>query len=192
MSETPPDFSNPQFGLRDYATAGLTTAPVNLNLGLRDQTGLQAAFATSPILNGQYTANTARETFQNYTGQNTEFAMYRRDFIPQGDSRPEYQSPRVKVLSEVEIKMAKLGSAFSPTIASPGAGEGFNYEALSSVRGLVPLAGRGTEVNLNPADAEYRNIGATGAEPATGTVRTFKLGVGSVFGENRSITRTPT
>jgi hypothetical protein len=88
--------------------------------------------------------------------------------------------------------MAKLGSAFSPTIASPGAGEGFNYEALSSVRGLVPLAGRGTEVNLNPDAAEYRNIGATGAEPATGTVRTFKLGVGSVFGENRSITRTPT
>jgi len=185
MPETPPTFSNPQFGTRDYASAGLTTAGANPNLGKRDQTGLQAAFATSPVLQSQYTADTAREVFQEYSGENTEFAMYRRDFMPQGDSREEYQSPRDKTLTDEQIQAAKIGTAFSPTTASPGAGNGFNYTALragEAVRGLIPAAAGDTAVN--PANEVYKN---RGADPATttGTVRTFKLGVGSTVGEQR-------
>lgn len=185
MSETPPVFLNPQFGDRDYASAGLTTAGANANLGRRNQAGLQSAFTTSPVLSGLYTANDAAKTFQMYEGENPEFQMYRRDFMPQNDSRDEYQSPKDKTLTEDQIRVAKLGTAFSPTTASPGAGNGFNYTTLragEAVRGLVPAASGETAVN--PADEVYRN---RGADPATttGTVRTFKLGVGSTVGDNR-------
>lgn len=185
MSETPPTFRNPQFGTRDYASAGLTTAGANQNLGVRDQTGLQAAFTTSPVLNGQYTSEDARKTFQEYSGENTEFNMYRRDFMPEGDSRDEYQSPRDKTLTEEQVRAAKLGTPFSPTTASPGAGNGFNYTALAAgeaVRGLVPAAAGDTAVN--PSNEVYKNLGADPAT-VTGTVRTFKLGVGSTVGQQR-------
>lgn len=187
MSETPPTFSNPQFGDRDYASAGLTDAGANQNLGRRDQTGLQAAFTTSPVLNGHYTSEDAAKTFQSYNGENPEIQMYRRDFMPKGDSRDEYQSPKDKTLTAEQIKAAKLGTAFSPTTASPGAGNGFNYTALAageSVRGLVPAAAGDTAVN--PANEVYKNIGTTGDTTTTGTVRTFKLGVGSTVGATRA------
>ena len=192
MPETPPTFSNPEFGARDYASAGLTTAGANPNLGKRDQVGTQAAFTTSPVLNGQYTANDARKMYQEYSGENPEFAMYRRNFIPEGDSRDEYQSPRDKVLTPEQIQAAKLGTPFSPTTASPGAGNGFNYRTLAAgdtVRGLVPAAAGDTAVN--PANEVYRNRGADPAI-ATGKVRAFKLGVGSEFGEQRTTPPTTT
>ena len=190
MPDSPLDLSNPEFGTRNYATAGLPDAPppggtaaANPNLGKRDQTGLQNAFTTSPILNGRYNLEMAGQTFSAYTGENTDFPMYRRDFEPTGDSRPEYQLVRDK--EGVDIDRAKLGTAFSPTTASPGAGNGFEYAALASgeaVRGLVPA--RAGETAVNPSDASYQN---RGADPAStpGTVRTFKLGVGSTVGENR-------
>jgi len=192
MPETAPTFSNPEFGTRDYATAGLTSAGVNANLGKRNQVGLQNSFTSSPVLNGQYTANEARRVFQEYSGQNPEFAMYRRDFMPQEDSRDEYQSPRDKELTPEQIQAARLGTPFSPTTASPGAGNGFNYRTLAAgdtVRGLVPAAAGDTAVN--PANEVYRN---RGADPgiATGKVRVFKLGVGSEFGEQRTIPVTTT
>ena len=186
MPERPPTFSNPEFGERDYASAGLTTAGANHNLGRRDQTGLQAAFTTSPTLNGQYTSNTARQYFQTYSGENPEFAMYRRDFIPQNDSRDEYQSPRDKTLTADQIQAAKIGTPFSPTTASPGAGNGFNYTALAageSVRGLIPAASGETAVN--PIAPVYKNVDSQGLIESTGKVRTFKLGVGSGFGDQR-------
>jgi hypothetical protein len=89
----------------------------------------------------------------------------------------------IAMLLKNTIKAAKLGTAFSPTTASPGAGNGFNYTTLAagdSVRGLVPAAAGDTAVN--PADPIYRNLGADPAT-TTGTVRTFKLGVGSTVGE---------
>lgn len=192
MPDSPLDLSNPEFGARNYATAGVPDAPppgstsaANPNLGKRDQTGLQNAFATSPILNGRYNLEMAGNTFDTYTGENTDFPMYRRNFQPEGSSLPEYQDGRSKNLSNSEIQDKKLGTAFSPTTASPGAGNGFNYGNLAAgdaVKGLVPAAADPS--TLNPTESQYQN---RGADPATttGTVRTFKLGVGSTVGENR-------
>lgn len=178
--------SNPQFGNRDYA-AGY--------LGKRDHTGLQAAFVDSPILNGEYDFAAAGRALVAYTGQNTDFPYYRRDFIPQDGasdpSDPLYQGVRNKFsLTPVEIAENKLGTRWSPTIASPGVGNGADPNALRSVAGLLPaeVLEESSQIARNPSNTIYTNLDDTGApDPArVGTLRVFKLGVGSTVGSNRS------
>ena len=178
--------SNPQFGTRDYA-AGY--------LGKRDHTGLQAAFVDSPILNVEYDFAAAVRAMVAYTGQNTDFPYYRRDFIPQDidaePSDPTYRGVRNKYsLTPVEIAENKLGTRCSPTIASPGVGNGADPNALRSVPGLLPaeVLGETSQDARNPSNTIYTNLDDTGApDPArVGTLRVFKLGVGSTVGNNRS------
>lgn len=177
--------SNPQFGTRDYAAG---------NLGKRDHTGLQAAFVDSPILNGEYDFAAAGRAMVAYTGQNNDFPYYRRDFIPQdGDgapSDPTYQGVRDKFsLTPEEIAANKLGSRWSPTIASPGVGHGADPNALRSVPGLLPaeVIEESSQIARNPSNTVYTNTDNTlAAEPRrVGTLRVFKLGVGSTVGNDR-------
>lgn len=184
MPNTPIDFSNPQFGAQDFASAGNPGA-ANPNLGKRDQTGLQAAFTTSPLLNGEYQEyDQAAAVFETYTGENTDFPMYRRNFHPTGDSRPEYQDGRSKTMTTEQLESTKLGTPYSPTVMSPGAGNGFEYSALHSVPGLRPAA-VGPDSNVDPNAAKYQNVDSSGHIDDAGRVRFFKLGVGSTVGDNR-------
>lgn len=183
------NLANPDFGTRNYAAAGLPANPppggssaANPSLGSRNQAGLQRAFSSSPLYGTQgYTIEAAGEIFARYAGENSDFAMYRRNFVPEGDSRAEYVDVRTK--DGVNIQAAKLGTAFSPTVASPGAGNGFDYNALGAgenYRGLVPA--RAGETAINPIDSSYQNLDSRTEITNIGRVRTFSLGIGSKVG----------
>lgn len=185
--------ANPQFGVRTYAEGFK---------GNRDQTGLQEAFATSPILNGDYNEEKAAAAFEGHgvtlggaplddNGANPDFKYYRRNFIPQDGSSepsdPAYQSPRDK--NHVDVEGNKLGTAYSPTIASPGEGQGANPYVLRSVSGRLPLAvdTQAERDALNPPN--LINIGSdTVGSENVGKVRKFRLGVGSAQGNGRTLT----
>lgn len=193
--------SNPQFGTRNYGAAGIPAGAANPNLGARNQTGLAAAFPTSPTLSGHFTleggsaaepsADMVLDSYPGLAGPddvNTDFREYRRNFQPDGtvNTLPEYQNPRDKTLGEADLAALKLGTPYSPTTASPGAGNGLDPNALrggDAVKGLVPAAAQ--PATLNPVEAVYQN---RGQDPATqtGTVRKFQLGVGSSYGLNRT------
>lgn len=186
MPYVPTVLSNPSFGTRNYATAGVPGA-ANPNLGTRDQTGLRSAFATSPIFSGHYTETEAAAAFQEYSGENEDFANYRRSFVPAGGVPEElYTNVRDKNLTDTAIAAAKLGTPYSPTVGSPGAGNGFDPNSLPDVAGLVPAAAQPS--TLNPRDAAYQNYATGGGDIGTaGPARTFKLGVGSAFGNTREV-----
>ena len=177
--------SNPVFGDRDYA-AGY--------LGKRDHAGLQAAFVDSEILNGKYDFAAAGAAMVAYAGENTDFPYYRRNFIPQ-DSGAEpsdvtYMGVRDKsTLTKEDIEANHLGSAWSPTIASPGVNNGLDAKALRSVPGLLPaeVVTPESQALRNPANAIYTNMDDTGANERrnVGTLRVFRLGVGSAAGNER-------
>jgi len=191
---------NPQFGVRTYAEGFK---------GNRDQTGLQQAFATSPILSGDYNADKAAAAFEGHgttlggapledNGANPDFKYYRRNFIPQDGasepSDPAYQSPRDKNAVPVGTGTG-LGTGYSPTIASPGEGEGTNYAGVRSVSGRLPLA-VDTDAErqaLNPP--RYINVASDGTPDVRtvgtvtdgrGNLRRFRLGVGSAVGVDRA------
>ncbi len=181
--------SNPQFGNRDYGRGG------NPSLGRRDHAGLQAAFVDSEILNGRYDFAAAGAVMVAYAGENTDFPYYRRDFIPQdgaaAPSDPTYQGVRDKFsITPEEITANKLGSRWSPTIASPGVGHGADPNALRSVPGLLPaeVLEESSQIARNPANTVYTNVDDTGAaDPLrVGTLRVFRLGIGSTVGSYRT------
>lgn len=178
--------SNPQFGTRDYAAG---------NLGKRAQAGLNQAFLDSPILNGEYDFKAAGAAMVAYTGQNLDFPYYRRNFIPQDGgaepSDPTYQGVRDKFsLTPDDIKANHLGSRWSPTIASPGVNNGTNPNALRSVPGLLPaeVLEESSQIARNPSNPIYTNTDETLASTrgTVGTLRVFKLGVGSTVGSDRT------
>lgn len=177
--------SNPQFGFRDYADG---------YLGKRDQPGLQLAFIDSEILNGRYDFAAAGRAMVAYAGENTDFPYYRRNFIPQdgaaAPSDPTYQGVRDKFsLTPEEITANKLGTRWSPTIASPGVGNGADPNALRSVPGLLPaeVVEESSQIARNPSNKIYTNtdIVLRADRETVGTLRVFKLGVGSTVGNDR-------
>jgi hypothetical protein len=180
--------SNPQFGTRDYGRGG------NPSLGRRDHDGLQAAFVDSEILNGKYDFAAAGRAMVAYAGENTDFPYYRRNFIPQsGDGEPSdvtYMGVRDKsTLTKEDIIANHLGSAWSPTIASPGVNNGLDANALRSVPGLLPaeVVTPESQALRNPSNTRYTNMDNTGANERknVGTLRVFRLGVGSAAGNER-------
>ena len=183
--------ANPQFGTRDYGRGG------NPSLGRRDHAGLQAAFIDSEILNGRYDFAAAGAAMVAYAGENTDFPYYRRDFIPQDidaePSDPTYRGVRDKFsLTPDDIIANRLGSRWSPTIASPGVGNGADPNQLRSVQGLLPaeVIEESSQIARNPANAIYTNLDDTGSPTRSrvGTLRVFKLGVGSTVGSYRTDT----
>ena len=124
-----------------YETLG--TGPNAANLGKRNQTTLDNAFG-APNGAGEVSRTTegsqlellriAREKLSDYAGENPMFQEYRRDFVPAGGTlTEEYVDPRNKNLSKEQIQALKLGTAYTPTIASPGAAAGIDPNALTSV-----------------------------------------------------------
>lgn len=157
----------------------------NINLGKRDTTGLQEAF-----IGGVGHTNTEQLAAYNQAmanldgvrdiGQNPAFPQYRKNFLPDPSFGEEYALPRDKVMTEEEVAAAKLGTPYTPTVASPGEGNGVNPETLRSVKGApsqVMVSGP-TDLD-NPSRAEHMNTDKDGQTANTGTVRRFKLGVGS-------------
>lgn len=112
------------------------------------------------------------------------FPQYRRNFIPGGESlAEEYVAVRDKNTVTVGVGTG-LGSAYSPTIASPGAQNGFNPDNLASVASSVNGVVTSTPDTLaldNPSGAVHQNVGDAidGRPGETGQVRRFRLAVGS-------------
>lgn len=173
---------------------GYGTGPAAGTLGVRNQTSLQAAFIGSPITAEQQRvaleearALMARpEDFATpgANGQNPDFPQYARNFTPTGPqaTSPEYVEPRVKPidLSEEERNRLKLGNAFTPTIASPGEGNGVDPNALRGILSTSTQVLQAGPVNLdNPANEAHSNTDALTRVTNVGAVRRFKLGVGS-------------
>lgn len=165
------------------------TGPNAANLGKRNNTTLDAAFGT-PNGVGEVSRTTegsqqellriAQQSLGNYAGENPMFPQYRRDFAPAGGAlTEEYVDPRNKNLSEEQVRTLKLGTPYTPTIASPGAAAGIDPSALTSVvsdiNGVTPDAA-GLD---NPAAPAHQNTDATNEVSNIGRVRRFKLGVGS-------------
>jgi hypothetical protein len=127
----------------------------------------------------------------DYNGENPMFPQYRRNFVPAGGTlTAEYQNPRNKDLSAEEIKTLKLGTAYTPTIASPGVENGVDPNGLRSVRSTatnilaneVDNDGVVTVKEYNPAAPVHSNTSERGTVDNVGTVRKFKLGIGSGAG----------
>jgi len=172
---------------RSYGTPG---APETL--GKRADTGLQTAFiggfgnGSNPTQ--QAALENARkvlagEVKEDFTGpdKNQMFPQYRRNFQPAADS-PEYENPRNKPidLSEEERNELKLGNAYTPTIASPGEGNGIDPTKLKSIPSEATLVLRAGPLNKdNPADASHQNTDKEPSISNIGKVRRFTLGVGS-------------
>ena len=173
------------------------TGPAAGTLGIRNQTSLQAAFIGSAI-----TAEQQRVALEDARalmvrpedfatpgagGQNPDFPQYSRDFIPKGPqaTSPEYTDPRVKpnVLTEEERNTLKLGNAFTPTIASPGEGNGVNPNALRGILStstqVLQVLEQGAAPLDNPANEAHRNTDALTRVTNVGAVRRFRIGVGS-------------
>jgi hypothetical protein len=166
--------ANPEYGPRDYSRGG---APF---LGKRNQTNLQLAFGTSPILSGDYTAEQAAVILGTYNGENVQqgFGMYRRNFQPDPAAGEIYADPRNKATTPTGAG-GLPATPYSPNTASPGEGNGVNPTLVSAVApGLVPNGARPQE-QLNPANGEFLNRDMNGKVDNIGKVRKFKLGVGS-------------
>lgn len=175
---------------RNYFGAG--------TLGRRDDTGLSLAFiGGSGVTETDQKAylQEARLILAEYpgtgeTGSNPMFPQYRRNFIPEGGTlTEEYVNPRDKN-SVTTGTGTGLGTAYTPTTASPGAGNGINPTVLRSVQStatkvLIALKEDGPLENDNPAAPQHQN---TSGDPTmgqidnAGKVRRFQLGVGSGAG----------
>jgi len=180
--------SKPDYGDRNYAAAGVINAdgsdgPANDKLGIRD-THLAAAYPTSQILHGRYTMTDAADLLAEIpTGRegNSDFPKYRRNFTPLAPATDElYGNVRSKNFTP-EVGSG-LGTAYSPTVVSPGASAGFSPNTLAVVPGVIPskapqdAAARAstTQPTINPAG--FHNDADTAV---VGTVRRFTLGEGS-------------
>lgn len=178
-----------------YETLG--TGPNAANLGKRNQTTLDNAFG-APNGAGEVSRTTegsqlellriAREKLSDYAGENPMFQEYRRDFVPAGGTlTEEYVDPRNKNLSKEQIQALKLGTAYTPTIASPGAAAGIDPNALTSVSSDINGV-KADEAGLdNPASSVHQNTDETNEITNIGKVRKFKLGVGSGASNGSSI-----
>jgi len=184
--------SKPDYGDRNYAAAGVINAdgsdgPANDKLGIRD-THLAAAYPTSQILHGRYTMTDAADLLAEIpTGRegNSDFPKYRRNFTPLAPATDElYGNVRSKDFTP-EVGAGPhggLGTAYSPTVVSPGASAGFSPNTLAVVPGVIPskapqdAAARAstTQPTINPAG--FHNDADTAV---VGTVRRFTLGEGS-------------
>lgn len=121
-------------------------------------------------------------------GENLMFPQYRRNFIPAnktlteedgGTLTEEYKNVRNKTMSPADVAAAKLGTAYTPTVASPGVGHGIDPVALRSVSSVTTQVLATGPVDLdNPSAEAHQNSG----QGASGAVRRFKLGVGSGLG----------
>lgn len=182
----------------DYET---TRAPTSFevaagNLGKRsDEDTLSRAFGTSTgddagasrTTAGNQTEllNLAKAKMAEYTGENPMFPQYRRSFEPGGSVglTAEYVEVRDKNTVVTGVGTG-LGTAYSPTIASPGAQNKFDPSNLQSV---ASTANGAAVVSIdNPSDEVHQNVDSLGrvdgiapTEKVTGTVRRFTLGVGS-------------
>jgi hypothetical protein len=160
-------------------------------LGVRDEVGLQAAFigGVGVTSEAQQTAlTTARAVMDSAAdfpssgdGANPMFPQYRRNFSPVGGSlTAEYIDPRDKTLEQPDLDALRLGNAYTPTIASPGVGHGIDATALRSVTSQATQVLRNGPVALdNPTAAAHQNTDSDAQVTNVGTVRRFKLGVGS-------------
>lgn len=172
------------------STISVGTGPNAANLGKRSDTALGLAFDEPSRVDGA-PRNTeggqlallriAREKMAEYAGENEMFPQYRRNFVPAPDG-PEYVAVRDKNTVSVGVGTG-LGSAYSPTIASPGAPNGINPTNLASVSSSIN--GAVIDVLDNPSIAVHQNVGdaitgRTGERVGeTGQVRRFRLAVGS-------------
>lgn len=173
-------------------TISVGTGPNAANLGKRSDTALGLAFDTPSGVDGA-PRNTeggqlallriAREKMAAYAGENEMFPQYRRSFDPAPVDGPEYEAVRDKNTVTVGVGTG-LGTAYSPTVASPGAQNGIDPSNLASVASTVN--GAAIVPIDNPSDAVHQNVDSLGrvdgvapTEKVTGTVRRFTLGVGS-------------
>lgn len=198
-SFTPPKYEstyNPT-GPRNYAGNEPGAAAT---LGKRDEAGLQAAFiggvgTTSTdqenalvnarnIMNRLALQNPSEGLTADTAEQNEMFPQYRRNFIPVGDSAAEYTDVRDKNSVTTGVGTG-LGTAYSPTIASPGVGEGVNPTNLRSVPGEATLilkeaaSAAGPNPLYNPSNVAHTNRSSEGLVTDVGGVRRFKLGIAS-------------
>lgn len=157
------------------------------HLGVRDDVGLQEAFIDAAITNdAQQDALTYARNLMSRPeddGANPMFPEYRRNFLPAapagGSLSEEYVDPRNKD-SVVVGPGTGLGNAYTPTIASPGEGHGIDPTALRSVQSKATLVLENGPTPLdNPADKTHMNTDKNNEVLTTGTVRKFRLGVGS-------------
>lgn len=133
--------------------------------------------------------NIAKTAMASYAGENPMFPQYRRNFIPASAApgatlSPEYTGVRNKTMGTTEISDLKLGTPYSPTIASPGAQNKLNPEGLTSVASTVngvvySQEGGPLNVALDPDSESHQNRDADQQVTNIGSVRRFKLGVGS-------------
>jgi hypothetical protein len=171
----------------------LGTGPNAANLGKRNETGLANAFDEPSALDRGGEAELlriARQKMAEYTGENPMFPQYRRDFVPAaaagGTLTAEYAHVRDKNTVDLGVGTG-LGSAYSPTIASPGAQNGINPTNLASISSSINGAviadfdNPNNAVHQNVGDAIAGRVAPPGGPPpgATGQVRTFRLAVGS-------------
>ena len=174
------------------STISVGTGPNAANLGKRSDTALGLAFDTPSGVDGA-PRNTeggqlallriAREKMAEYAGENEMFPQYRRSFDPAPVGGPEYEAVRDKNTVTVGAGTG-LGTAYSPTVASPGAQKGIDPSDLASVASTIN--GAAIVPIDNPSDAVHQNVDSLGrvdgvapTEKVTGTVRRFTLGVGS-------------
>lgn len=168
------------------------TGPNATNLGKRSDVALANAFDNPSGADGA-SRNTevgqagllriAREKMAEYSGENEMFPQYRRSFDPAPIGGPEYEAVRDKDTVSVGVGTG-LGTAYSPTVASPGAQNGIDPSNLASVPSTVNGA---VAVPIdNPSNVVHQNVDSLGrvdgvapTEKVTGTVRRFTLGVGS-------------
>lgn len=119
-----------------------------------------------------------------YSGENPMFQEYRRNFIPESATTlPEaYRDVRNKNSVQTGLGTG-LGTAYSPTIASPGVAEGVSPTNLRSVSGnssavLVEATGAtGPNPLYNPSNEAHTNRSSEGEIINVGKVRRFKLGI---------------
>ena len=183
----------------------LGTGPNAANLGKRSDIALGLAFdkpsaaadgvddgASRNTEGGQVELLRIARDKMGEAGGNPMFPQYRRSFIPGGESlADEYVAVRDKNTVTVGVGTG-LGSAYSPTIASPGAQNGINPNNLasvaSSVNGVVTIGDLGEVTSTpdtlaldNPSGAVHQNVGDAidGRPGETGQVRRFRLAVGS-------------
>lgn len=165
-------------------------------LGVRDEEGLAAAFGGTPGATPENPPNAfitdvdQKQAYQraidiinnpaDFDGpdSNPLFPQYRRNFKPAEGFGDLYTNPRDK--NSVDVEAAKLGTPYSPTIASPGEGNGVNPLALRSVASVSTLVlEQGAVPKDNPANEIHKNTDDQKHVDDIGQVRRFKLGVGS-------------
>jgi hypothetical protein len=152
-------------------------------LGVRDEVNLRDAFSDGPIA---ATDDSALERARNImnspdVSDNEMFPQYRRNFIPAGGERLTEEYVNVRDKNTVVVGTGTgLGNAYTPTIASPGEGNGIDATRLRSVTSkATQVLETGPVGKDNPVAAEHQNTDSTNAVTNIGQVRRFKLGVGS-------------